>query len=210
MPEPNTLLAVTISGLALSASPGPSMFYVISRSIGQSRAAGLASSLGLAIGGILLAIGSSLGLARVCEAHPRALIAVQVAGAMYLALLGWRILKEAMSGGEVSLLNVASDPMSRILSQGILVELLNPKTVLFLVAFVPQFVGNDGSINANELLVLSLLVPITAIPADLLASICGGTIAERLRGTPAAGLILSRISGLILLGLSARLLLLSL
>jgi threonine/homoserine/homoserine lactone efflux protein len=197
------IFAVTLAGLLLSASPGPSMLYVLSRSVGQSRAAGFASSIGLAIGGVLLALASALGLAAIFEASPRAFTILQICGGCYLCYLGFGMIKHA-GKDDMSIKTVKNTPFSKILGQGVLVELLNPKTAIFFLAFLPQFVNYERSDITSQMLVLGMLVPLTAIPSDIIVSIAGGTLAEKLSRKPIASVILAWIGGLILIGLAIR------
>ena len=95
MPSIESIIAVTLAGLALSATPGPSMLYVVSRSVGQSRAAGLASAIGLGLGGVLLAAATALGLAAVLKQTDWAIDVMRVAGSFYLIYLGLSMIYEA-------------------------------------------------------------------------------------------------------------------
>ena len=88
MPNLESIVAVVLAGLALSATPGPSMLYVLSRSVGQSRAAGLASAIGLGLGGVLLAAATALGLAAVLKQTDWAIDILRIAGSIYLVYLG--------------------------------------------------------------------------------------------------------------------------
>ena len=88
MPNLESIASVVLAGLALSATPGPSMLYVLSRSVGQSRAAGLASAIGLGLGGVLLAAATALGLAAVLKQTDWAIDILRIAGSIYLAYLG--------------------------------------------------------------------------------------------------------------------------
>ncbi|MGI9317333.1 MAG: LysE family translocator [bacterium] len=203
MPSIDMILAVTVAGLLLSASPGPSMLYVLSRSVGQSRAAGFASSIGLAIGGIILAIATALGLAAVFEYSPRAFTILQIAGGCYLCFLGYSMIKGA-GKDDMSIRKVSDASFSAILSQGILVEVLNPKTAIFFLAFLPQFIDYSRDDVTSQVLILGMLVPLTAIPSDIIVSIAGGTLAQQLKRKPIAGVILAWVAGLILIGLAIR------
>ena len=200
------MLAMAVSGLALSLSPGPSMFYVLSRSVGQSRAAGLASSLGLAVGGIILALLSALGLQAVVERWPTLLPLTQTLGGLYLAYLGFGMIREARQSAELTPAEVEADPLVHVFRQGVLVEALNPKTALFLISFVPQFVDPAGGDTRWQLVVLGILVPLTAVPCDLFVSFFGGAVADRYRENPRVAVGLNWISALILLGLAAKVL----
>lgn len=198
------MLAVAFSGFALSASPGPSMFYILSRSVGQNRNAGLASALGLAIGGMLLAIASALGLSALFDRFPTAFTTLQVAGGLYLLYLGVGMIREAKEAKALAVLDVEPDPLSHIFRQGVVVELLNPKTAIFLVAFIPQFIDETRSDARWQILVLSMLVPLTAVPADILVSLFGGSLSSKFKANPNAAVVMNWVSGLILIGLAVR------
>ena len=89
MPQFDAIVSVALAGLALSATPGPSMLYVLSRSVGQSRAAGLASALGLCVGGMILAIATALGLATLFMRFDWVVVALRYVGSAYLVWSGW-------------------------------------------------------------------------------------------------------------------------
>ncbi len=203
MPTIDTIIAMALAGLLLSASPGPSMLYVLSRSVGQSRAAGFASSIGLAIGGILLAIASAVGLAVIFEISPQVFTVLQVCGGLYLCYLGYNLIRGA-GKNDMSVQSVKQASFSKILYQGILVELLNPKTALFLLAFLPQFVDYSRDDISTQVLVLGMLVPLTAIPSDIIVSFAGGALAKKLSRKPFASVLLGWGSGLILIGLAIK------
>lgn len=205
MPDFETMIAVTIAGLLLSASPGPSMLYVLSRSVGQSRGAGLASTFGLAIGGVLLAVASAMGLAAVIRHSSTLYMGIQIAGAAYLFYLGWMLIREA-GQEEMAVKTVVRQSHWQIMWQGVWVEVLNPKTALFFLAFIPQFVDEQRADVTAQLLWLGVLVPLTAIPSDVIVSIGGGALAEKLKGKQRVGKWLGWLSGLVLMMLAVRLL----
>ena len=203
MPDLQTILIVTIAGLTLSASPGPSMLYVLSRSIGQDTTAGIASSIGLCIGGILLAILSAFGLSIVVQQSEVLFSSIKIAGACYLIYLGLQIIK-SVGKDELKINKIEKDSFSRILFQGILVELLNPKTIIFFIAFLPQFIILDSQNVTLQLLVLGILVPLTAIPSDLIVCFASGLLANKLSKNSRISIFLNCASGLILIGLGIR------
>ena len=182
MPTAESIVLVTLAGLALSASPGPSMLYVLSRSIGQSRAAGLASAAGLAVGGFVLVIAAALGLAAVFTYLPTAYTVVKVLGGIYLLYLAVKMVFDTKeeSSRAAQLEIVRRTNLRRIFFQGIVVEVLNPKTLLFFVAFLPQFIDATRGFVWLQMLILGTLVPLTAVPADLITAFTGGTIAKKL------------------------------
>jgi threonine/homoserine/homoserine lactone efflux protein len=180
MPPIETILAVTLAGFALSATPGPSMLYVLSRSMGQNRYAGLASALGLSLGGILLAVATALGLAAIFERYEWIVITLRYAGSAYLIWLGAGMILNASKSSKVILKVHAVENLSfsSIVWQGVWVELLNPKTVLFFALFLPPFVSagaGEASVQA-QLLILGILVPLTAIPSDIVIAWVSGLL----------------------------------
>lgn len=214
MPSLESIIAVVLAGLALSATPGPSMLYVLSRSVGQSRAAGLASAIGLGLGGVLLAAATALGLAAVLKQSGWAIDALRVAGSIYLVYLGGHMIWEAHSRQpqmlDLEIETVGTRSLSAIIWQGVLVEFLNPKTVLFFVLFLPQFVEASGGSISNDnvtlqLLTLGVLVPLTAVPSDLIVAFVGGSVAQAVNNNPVISTTLSWLGGLTLIFIAANL-----
>lgn len=211
MPPIETLIAVAAAGLALSVSPGPSMLYVLSRSVGQSRMAGVASALGLGLGGVVLAIAAALGLAAVFQNSGAAQTVLKLAGSAYLIYLGVQMAIEAIGDAKAKDFVVATVERAsflNILWQGMLVEILNPKTILFFVLFIPPFVdasANGGADVMTQLLILGILVPLTAIPSDLFVAFVGGSFAETVRSNPRVNLALSFGGAAVLTGIGVSL-----
>lgn len=178
------------------------MAYVMARSVAQGSAAGVASAVGLAIGGVLLALVAVSGLAALFQTSSVVYSIVAFIGGLYLVYLGVRIIR-TMRVEPVSD-QVERKPYVQIVYQGILVELLNPKTILFFVAFLPPFVDPTLGSVTTQMLVLGMLVPLTAIPSDLLVSFASGTLTNRIKSSPSTRAWLRWLSGivLILIGLS--------
>lgn len=206
MPPLESVLAVVLAGLALSATPGPSMLYVLSRTVGQSRSAGFASAFGLCLGGVLLAVATAWGLGTVFMTFDGLVLALKYLGAAYLVWLGIGMIREARAnaGRDISVSAVTRRPLAQIMWQGVLVELLNPKTVLFFALFLPPFVvtgtSEAGSPDITmQLLLLGILVPLTAIPADLVVAWLGGTLAKTLNESQRAREAMAWAGGLVLI-----------
>ena len=207
MPSQQSILLVMLAGFTLSASPGPSMLYVLSRSIGQDRAAGLVSAAGLATGGALHAVAAAVGLSAALAYSPALFRAITIAGALYLVYLGvqtWRTRHEAMGATQ----SVSQQSGWRIFWQGVVVEVLNPKTALFFLAFLPQFVQHDTGNLTVQVLVLGLLIPLTAVPADVLVACTGGTLAKRVARSARARSLLGGLGAALLVGLGLQICLL--
>lgn len=185
MPPVDSILAVIVAGLALSVTPGPSMLYVLSRSVAQGRAAGLASAIGLCLGGMLLAIATALGLAALFSVFEGLVVILRLAGSAYLAWLGIGMILEARSSArqDLRVRSVTDRSFFDIVRQGIWVELLNPKTVLFFALFLPPFIDPtladpSGQGIRTQMFVLGILVPLTAIPSDLVVAWMGGKMSR--------------------------------
>ena len=201
-----TIITVSFAGLALSMTPGPSMFYVLSYSIGQGRAAGFASAIGLCLGGIVLAIASAFGLALIFTKFEWLATLLSILGSLYIAWLGVLMIMKAYhtSTATHEISNIAHEPLNKIMWRGVIVEILNPKTVLFFAIFLPPFVemSSNHSDNANvilQFLILGALVPLTAIPADLIAATFGGTLASQVNQNVRIEKTLGYIAGSVLL-----------
>lgn len=208
MPSLDAILAVALAGFLLSATPGPSMLYVLSHSVGQSCRAGLASALGLALGGVILAVATALGLAAVFAAFGWIVPVLRIVGSLYLVWLGIGMIRDARTDVDRTLAaaDVTRRPVLAIVRRGALVEMLNPKTVLFFALFLPPFIDPDGHGDVwMQLLVLGILVPLTAVPSDLVIAWLGGTMAETLNRRRRMRQAMGWISGLILIAIAANL-----
>ena len=203
MPSHETILLVMLAGFALSASPGPSMLYVLSRSLGPDRNAGLVSAAGLATGGVVHAIAAAVGLSALLAYSPTVYRAVTVLGAGYLVYLGVQMyLSRNQEVGEAE--EVPHQSLWRIFGQGVLVEVLNPKTALFFVAFLPQFINQNSDAIMLQVFVLGMLIPLTAVPSDLIVAFTGGTLARRIAGNPRARVTLNCLAAAFLVGLGLQ------
>ena len=135
--------AFALASLVLAATPGPGVVYIVTRTVAQGRRAGLMSVAGVALGNLGNAMGASLGLAALLAVSAMAFAVVKLAGAAYLLYLGWRALR---SSAPVPVdAGFAPPQAGRILREGFVVALLNPKTALFFAAFLPQFMDPAAS-----------------------------------------------------------------
>lgn len=212
MPHLDAIISVTLAGLALSVTPGPSMLYVLSHSVGQSRAAGLASALGLGLGGVVLAVATALGLAAILSRHDWLLTGMSYIGSAYLIWLGVGMVRDVHSKANASFDAEKIHPrsLSSIVWRGILVEVLNPKTLLFFALFLPPFVsevswdGTDTNLRL-QLLTLGAIVPLTALPSDLIVAYLGGTMAQAINHHRAIRMCLGWIGGITLVFIALNL-----
>jgi threonine/homoserine/homoserine lactone efflux protein len=179
IPEPASLAVFVVAALALLLVPGPAVLYVVARSIHQGRRAGLASVLGIHVGTLVHIAAATVGLSALVVSSAVAFTAVKVAGAVYLVGLGLWTLFSRRSEAEIALGGERN--LRRAFAQGIVVNVLNPKTALFFLAFLPQFVDPDAAQPAVQIAVLGILFALLGLVTDSLWAIAAGTAGGLLR-----------------------------
>jgi len=183
--------------------PGPAVLYITSRSIGLGRAAGLVSAMGIAVGTLFHVAAATLGLSALLVSSASAFQLVKYAGAAYLIYLGIRTLR----GGDAATLDPTGERRSlrNIFGQGVLVNLLNPKTALFFLAFLPQFVDPARGRATLQIFELGVLFALMGWVSDSVWATIAGTFGTRLRGNVRLRSTQRKISGgaLIALGLAS-------
>jgi threonine/homoserine/homoserine lactone efflux protein len=202
MPTISTLLMFVAATLALLVVPGPAVVYIVTRTVAQGRTAGLVSVLGIHVGSIVYVVLTSLGLSALLLASSTAFQIVKWLGVAYLVWLGvQKLWLQRTDDG-----SVAEPPrMSnwRIFGQGVLVNILNPKTLVFFVAFLPQFVDPARGSVAWQLLFFGIGFIVLGILSDGTYALLASVLAGRLRRTPTARRRLDLSSGLVYLALGA-------
>ena len=205
MPPIELLLTFTVAALLMSLSPGPSNLYVMARSIGQGTKAGVVAAIGLALGAMVHVIATTLGVAAIFEYSPLAYTVLKLAGAAYLIYLGIRYLTTRPEIADAAA-PVHRTPHGRILRESMLVEITNPKTALFFLALLPQFVVPEAGPVAPQLLLLGLISTFAAIPCDVTVAVASGRAARWLARNERAQVLQQRLSGGILLTLGGYIL----
>jgi threonine/homoserine/homoserine lactone efflux protein len=177
VPSLETIAIFALAALVMNISPGPSNLYVMSRSLAQGPRAGLIATAGLATGSLFHVALTALGLAAILRYSPALYAAVKLGGAAYLVFLGLRLLfsrEPALAPAA----NAGRRVFARIFRESVLVEMLNPKTTLFFLAFLPQFADPAAGPLAPQLLLLGTIVTLTAIPCDSFVAFAAGTAAR--------------------------------
>src|SRR5712671_1547526 len=128
-----------LASFVLAVTPGPGVFYIVTRSVAQGRRSGLASVSGVALGNLCNACGASFGLAAVFAMSSLAFTLVKYLGAAYLIFLGVQTLRAP--GTDVIAVDPQRAQLARIFRDGFVVALFNPKTAVFFAAFLPQFIN---------------------------------------------------------------------
>lgn len=170
------------ASLALLLVPGPAVLYIVTRSMTQGRTAGIVSVLGISLGSLVHVVAAALGLSALLMSSALAFMIVKYLGAGYLIYLGLRTLFTKVESQEPN--TVQKQALSRIFRQGIIVNILNPKTALFFFAFLPQFVDPTRGALAPQILFLGFTFILMGIMSDSCYALLAGTFGNTLRGNP--------------------------
>ncbi len=179
LPFVATLPVFLGAALVLLLTPGPAVLYIVARSMEQGRRVGLASVLGVELGNCVHVIAATIGLSAILFSSALAFGVVKYAGAAYLIYLGIRTLRTPVSMEVVA--TDAPKSMRRNFAQGVVIAALNPKTALFFLAFLPQFVDTSKGNVAPQFLALGLMFVTMAIVTDSAYALLSGTAANWLR-----------------------------
>ncbi|MFM7424883.1 MAG: LysE family translocator [Elainella sp.] len=198
---PNFGLFLTAAFL-LSITPGPGLLYVLARSLHGGRREGLLSCLGTFMGGLFHVVAAGLGLSAVLMTSALAFSLIKYAGAAYLIYMGIRMLVER-NGDALEAADLAGQRRagrSNALRQGIITEILNPKTALFFLAFIPQFVDPTAG-TTGQFLLLGLITALFNLTSDTIVAWFAGPIGQYLKRHRQFRKRQQQVSGLILIGL---------
>ena len=176
---PRLSLFVSVT-LLLVFMPGPNTLYIIARSIQQGRRAGVVSSLGVQVGSLVHISAATCGLSALLLSSATAFGVVKYAGAAYLIYLGVKTLSTKEEAGPAREVKRAS--LGRVFYQGVVVNLLNPKTALFFFAFLPQFIDPARGRVAMQIISLGAILVILGTLSDMTYALAAGSVGNWLRG----------------------------
>lgn len=179
MPSIQTLGIFSLAVLAFAVIPGPAVFYIVTRSVGQGRRAGVVSAAAIATGGLVHVAAATIGLSALLASSVTAFSVVKYLGAAYLIYLGVRAFRNG-DGKEVGP-QALNRPLMRVFRDGVIVAVLNPKTALFFLAFLPQFVEPGRGPAPMQLAVLGLTLTVVALASDLTYATITGSASRWLR-----------------------------
>ena len=208
MPSTETLIAFAAAAAVFAWMPGPALLYTAAQTVARGRRAGLLAALGLHLGGYVHVVAAAAGLSALFHAVPALYAAVKLAGAAYLVWLGLGMvlgaarrqaaLPEFVGGG--------GGGGRRAFAESIAVEVLNPKTAVFFIAFLPQFTAAGAAWPIwAQLLTLGTAVNVMFSSADLVCVALAGAVVERFRRSGTAERIARATGGSILVGLGVHL-----
>jgi threonine/homoserine/homoserine lactone efflux protein len=201
MPEPSTLALFAVAAVTLLVIPGPAVLYIVTRSVDQGRAAGLASVCGVHVGTLLHVAAAALGLSALLVSSATAYDAVRWLGAVYLVWLGVRRLLARDDDLAAAGSGNRRTGLGRIFAQGVVVNVLNPKTALFFFAFLPQFVDTARGSVPFQVLVFGSAFVLLGLVSDGTYALLASTGAGWLRRRPGVARVSRLVSGGVLISL---------
>ncbi len=202
MPEFSTLSAFFVAAFLLNIAPGPDMLYVIGRSIGQGRSAGVVSALGIFVGCLVHIFAAAFGVAALLRSSPIAFSIVRYAGAAYLVYLGVRLLLQ--SPASLNPEKVESADLGRIFSQGVVTNVLNPKGALFFLSFLPQFIQPQRGSVSLQVIILGMIFNAGGTLVNLAVAQAGGRLGDTLKRHSGVARIQKWFTGTVFIGLGVR------
>ena len=177
MPSATSFALFCLASAALAVVPGPAVTYIVMHSVDKGRRAGLASAAGVASGGLVHVAAATVGLSALIASSATAFTAVKLVGAVYLIVVGIRRIAGRDDSEQVQ---AQPAPMRRIYRQGVIVNVFNPKTALFFLAFLPQFVDRGASVPPQVAL-LGLTFAAIAFASDCSYALLADLLAGRMR-----------------------------
>jgi threonine/homoserine/homoserine lactone efflux protein len=201
VPDPSRLALFIGAALALLAVPGPAVLYIVTQSIGHGRRAGVVSCAGIFTGTLVHVGAATIGLSALLASSATAFDVVKYAGAAYLIFVGLRRLlgREGEPLAEAG----ATRSFVGLYRQGVIVNVLNPKTALFFLAFLPQFVDPSRGSATLQILFLGLLFAVLGFCSDCTYALVAGTFGDWLRRSRGYLRVQRYLSGAIFVGLGA-------
>jgi len=201
VPDPSRLALFTGAALLLLVVPGPAVLYVVTQSVSHGRRAGLASVAGITTGTIVHVAAATIGLSALLASSAVAFDVVKYLGAAYLIVVGIRRLAGLERPAPMG--DRRERNLGRLYRQGIVVNVLNPKTALFFLAFLPQFVEPSRGAAWAQILLLGLLFAFLGFLSDSVWAFVAGTLGDRLRRSIRFPQLQRYVSGSVFVGLGA-------
>ena len=177
--DAHRLVLFLAAALLLAITPGPGIFYVLARSLAGGKREGMLSSLGTFVGGLVHVFAAALGLSAILAASAVAFHTVKYAGAAYLVWLGVRMIRSR--NADMAFQNL--QPSQSAFRQGILTEALNPKTALFFLSFIPQFITPERGHVFFQFLLLGSISVILNTTADLVVVLLAAPLERKLKNS---------------------------
>ncbi len=201
--DPGLLAVFLLAVLVICVTPGPDMLYILAASLSQGVRAGLVASVGMSLGMLVHTVVVALGLAALLSTVPVFFDVIKYVGAAYLVYIGIRAWLDSSSASTVE--KRSAIPLRTVLWRATMTNLLNPKIVLFYLAFLPQFVDADRGRAGLQLLILGLLFVVIGLLIDSAIALGAGQLGEWLQRRHRVNKLLNRIAGTVFVALAVRL-----
>jgi threonine/homoserine/homoserine lactone efflux protein len=203
--DPSRFAVFAVAAMALLVVPGPAVIYIVAQSLDQGRRAGVVSVLGIHTGSMVHVLAATVGLSQLLVSSATAYTVVKYAGAAYLIGLGVRRILTRDRVADDADPAVAVDPRSnrQLFRQGVVVNVLNPKTALFFLAFLPQFVDVDAGRVPLQIAVLGVTFVLLGLVTDTVWALAAGTLGSTLRRSARVLRIERLVSGSVFIALGA-------
>lgn len=202
----SALIGISVIALGLVLTPGPNMIYLVSRSITQGRRAGLISLLGVALGFLVYLITAAVGLATVFIHVPAAYTALKITGAAYLLYLAWQAFRPGGTSAFAPQHGLPADGPGRLVTMGLVTNLLNPKIAVLYLTLLPQFIDPARGSVAVQSLVLGTTQIAIALTVNAAIVVFAGSLAAFLNTRPRWLRAQRYLMGSVLTALAVRLL----
>ena len=199
--DPHRFLLFLAAAMVLAVTPGPGIFYVLARTLAGGRREGFQSCFGTFLGGLFHVFAAALGVSAILAASAVAFHTVKYAGAAYLVFLGVKMIRS----GTAELPTVTSSPKGSAFRQGVLTEALNPKTALFFLSFIPQFIAPERGHIFFQFALLGILSVTLNTAADLAVVSLAAPLERKLKSSARFRRGQRTASGLGMIGLGAYL-----
>ena len=202
MIDPSRFAVFAVAALALLVIPGPAVIYIVAQSLDQGRRAGVVSVLGIHVGSLVHVLAATVGLSQLLVSSATAYTVVKYAGAAYLVGLG---LRRILTRDRAPDPTVEVDPRSsrQLFRQGIVVNVLNPKTALFFLAFLPQFVDVNAGHVPLQILVLGGTFVLLGLITDTVWALAAGLLSSKLRRSARVLRVERLVTGSVFIALGA-------
>jgi threonine/homoserine/homoserine lactone efflux protein len=200
------LVLFLTAALLLAIAPGPGMLYVLARSLAGGKREGVLSAIGTFFGGMVHVFAAALGVSIILARSAVAFATVKYAGAAYLCFLGVRMILDARRDKtDTDAIAQSTKPARNPLWQGVATEVLNPKTALFFLSFIPQFVVRANGHVFLQFVALGTISVVMNTTADLIVIALAGPLGEKIRSSATFRRRQRTVTGAIMIGLGTYL-----
>lgn len=206
MPGIHDYWLFVVTGLLLNLTPGQDTMFILGRSLTGGLRSGIASALGIGVGSIFHTLAAALGMSAILAASPTAFLVVRIAGALYLAYLGVRLVfARSHAAPDVKAAPAEQGSAWSAFRQGILTNVLNPKVALFFLALLPQFIEPESTSKTLAFLALGITFVTTGTLWCLVLAVGAARLRRFFQRNPRMRIIVDRVTGGLFIALGVRL-----